>query len=212
MPGLFITFEGGEGAGKSTQIKRLAEHLKTQGHDVVLTREPGGTASAEQVRALLVNGEPGKWSSTAEALLNYAARDSHLRGVIRPALTAGKTVLCDRFMDSTRAYQGVAGECPMELIEALEKQVVGKTRPDVTFIFDLDPVLGLERAKQRGAGVEDRYERKGLAFHKALRQGFIDIARQEPARCVILDASLAPDKVWASLLSQMQVRDHVRRK
>jgi dTMP kinase len=208
MPGLFITFEGGEGAGKSTQIKRLAAYFKERERDVVLTREPGGTASAEEVRALLVNGDIGKWSSTAEALLNYAARDAHLREVIRPALALGKTVLCDRFMDSTRAYQGSAGDCPLEAIEALEKNVVGSTRPDLTFIFDLDPVLGLERAKQRGAGVEDRYERKGLAFHEALRQGFLDIAKEEPDRCTILDASLAPDKVWASLLSQLQVRVH----
>ncbi len=209
MSGLFITFEGGEGAGKSTQIKRLAAYFKERERDVVLTREPGGTGSAEEVRALLVNGEPGKWSSTAEALLNYAARDTHLHEVIRPALALGKTVLCDRFMDSTRAYQGVAGDCPMQLIEALQKNVVGSTRPDLTFIFDLDPVLGLERARQRGAGVEDRYERKGLAFHEALRQGFLNIARRELDRCAVLDASQTPDEVWASLLSQMQVRGHV---
>ncbi len=208
MPGLFITFEGGEGAGKSTQIRRLAEHYKTMGRDVVLTREPGGTPSAEQVRALLVNGDAGKWTSSAEALLNYAARDAHLREVIRPALQRGATVLCDRFMDSTRAYQGVAGDCPMHLIAAMETHVVGTTLPDLTFIFDLDPALGLARAKQRGDGVEDRYERKGLRFHETLRHAFLDIARQEPTRCVVLDAGQKPDHVWSFLLSHLKERGH----
>jgi dTMP kinase len=208
MPGLFITFEGGEGAGKSTQIKRLAAHLKAQGRDVLFTREPGGTPSAEQVRALLVNGDASMWSSTAEALLNYAARDAHLRHIIRPALLRDQTVLCDRFMDSTRAYQGVAGDCPMSLIDTLEEQVVGATRPDLTLIFDLDPALGLARAKQRGAGIEDRYERKGLKFHEALRMGFLDIAKRQPERCGVLDASQEPDDVWTSLLSHLKERGH----
>jgi dTMP kinase len=205
---MFITFEGGEGAGKSTQIKRLAEHFKEQGRDLVLTREPGGTVAAEQVRALLVNGDAGKWTSTAEALLNYAARDAHLRDVIRPALARGQTVLCDRFMDSTRAYQGYAGDCPMTLIDNLELTVVGKTRPDLTLVFDLDPALGLARATQRGAGIEDRYERKGLAFHGALRLGFLEIARREPKRCVVLNASQSPDTVWSELLAALKARSH----
>jgi dTMP kinase len=208
MSGPFITFEGGEGAGKSTQIKRLAEYFKAQGRDVILTREPGGTPAAEDVRGLLVNGEPGRYSSTAEALLNYAARDDHLRGVIRPALSAGKTVLCDRFIDSTRAYQSVAGDCPLALIEALEREVVGETMPNLTFIFDLDPMLGLARAQKRGAGVEDRYERKGLAFHAALRGGFLEIANQEPRRCVVLDASNPVEQVWADLLKALKKRGH----
>jgi dTMP kinase len=201
---MFITFEGGEGAGKTTQIKRLAAHLKEQGREVVLTREPGGTASAEEVRTLLVNGDAGKWSSTAEALLNYAARDAHLRDVIRPALARGQTVLCDRFMDSTRAYQGYAGDCPMALIDDLELNVVANTRPDLTFMFDLDPATGLARAVQRGAGVEDRYERKGLAFHIALRSGFLEIAKREPTRCVVLDAGQPPEVVWSALLKLLR--------
>jgi dTMP kinase len=205
---MFITFEGGEGAGKSTQIKRLAQHLKEQGRDVVLTREPGGTAAAEEIRTVLVNGDASKWTSTAEALLNYAARDAHLRDVIRPALALGRTVLCDRFMDSTRAYQGYAGDCPMPLIDDLELNVVKQTRPDLTFVFDLDPVLGLARAAQRGAGVEDRYERKGLAFHGALRLGFLEIARKEPERCVVLDASQSADAVWAVLVQHLEARAH----
>ena len=208
MTGLFITFEGGEGAGKSTQIKRLAEHLRGQSRAVVLTREPGGTAAAESVRDVLVNGEPGKWSSTAEALLNFAARDSHLQMLIRPALLAGKTVLCDRFMDSTRAYQGYGGDCPMSLIDALEQSVVGRTRPDLTFIFDLPPEIGLERARLRGAGIEDRYERKGLAFHSGLRRGFLEIARHEPHRCEVLDASKSVDEVWQQLLDGLKARGH----
>jgi dTMP kinase len=208
MSGLFITFEGGEGAGKSTQIKRLSAHFESLGKEVVLTREPGGTASSEEIRDLLVNGEPGKWSSTAEALLNYAARAGHLVDVIKPALAANKIVLCDRFMDSTRAYQGLAGDCPLELIDALERSIVGKVRPHLTFIFDLNPEIGLARTKQRGAGLEDRYERKGLAFHQKLRQGFLDIAISAPERCVVIDAALSVDHVWSDILSALQARGH----
>jgi dTMP kinase len=208
MAGLFITFEGGEGAGKSTQISRLATYFRALSRDVVLTREPGGTKSGEEIRNLLVNGEPGKWSSIAEALLNYAARTGHLMDVIRPALASDKVVLCDRFMDSTRAYQGVAGDCPMALIDALEHSIVGTTRPQLTFIFDLDPSVGLARAKQRGDGVEDRYERKGLAFHQKLRQGFLDIAKAEPSRCRVLDASLSVDDVWLDLIEALKEHGH----
>jgi dTMP kinase len=208
MAGLFITLEGGEGAGKSTQISRLATYFRALSRDVVLTREPGGTKSGEEIRNLLVNGEPGKWSSIAEALLNYAARTGHLMDVIRPALASDKVVVCDRFMDSTRAYQGVAGDCPMPLIDALEHSIVGTTRPQLTFIFDLDPSVGLARAKQRGDGVEDRYERKGLAFHQKLRQGFLDIAKAEPSRCRVLDASLSVDDVWLDLIEALKEHGH----
>lgn len=208
MSGLFITFEGGEGAGKSTQILRLSEYFKAQGKDVVLTREPGGTQGGEVIRNLLVNGEPGKWSSTAEALLNYAARDVHLVEIIRPALRVGKVVLCDRFMDSTRAYQGIAGDCPPSLIDELENNVVGTTRPDLTFIFDLDPAVGLARAMLRGAGLEDRYEQRGLAFHQKLRQGFLEIAKADAKRCVVLNAALSPNQVWSSLEQALKDRGH----
>ena len=200
MSGIFITFEGGEGAGKSTQIARLADRLKANGREIVLTREPGGTPQAEQVRGLLVSGDTARWSATAEALLNYAARDSHLQHVVRPALARGAIVLCDRFMDSTRAYQGYAGDFDMGLIDALEASVVGATRPDLTLIFDLDPAAGLARARGR-ADTEDRYERKGLAFHQRLRDGFLDIARMDPARCKLVDATQPVDAVsgavWA---------------
>jgi len=193
---MFITFEGGEGAGKSTQVKRAAERLRALGREVAETREPGGTAEAEAVRALLVSGDTARWTPQAEALLNYAARDSHLNEVIRPALKRGAVVICDRFMDSTRAYQGYAGGCNMDFIDALEHGIIGPTRPDVTLIFDLDPEVGLARAKARAdAKAEDRYERKGLAFHQLLRDGFLDIARKDPARCRLIDASRDVDSV-----------------
>ncbi len=202
MAGRFITFEGGEGTGKSTHIKRLAERLKTQTQELLVTREPGGTPEAEAVRSLLVSGEASRWTAQAEALLNYAARESHLQQAIRPALERGAIVLCDRFMDSTRAYQGYAGDCAMDLIDTLEKAVVGATRPDLTLIFDLDPEAGLTRAGGRKAGTaEDRYERKGIAFHRQVREGFLRIAEREPQRCRIVDASgdveAVAAKVWA---------------
>jgi dTMP kinase len=196
MPALFITLEGGEGSGKSTQIKRLAARLEAQGRDLLVTREPGGTPEAEAVRALLVSGDIARWTAKSEALLNYAAREQHLEQVIRPALAAGRTVLCDRFMDSTRAYQGYAGGCEPEFIDGLERAIVGSTRPNLTLVFDLDPAIGLARAKARGDAVaEDRYERKGLAFHQRLREGFLDILRREPRRCRLVDASQDVDAV-----------------
>jgi dTMP kinase len=196
VAGAFITFEGGEGSGKSTQIRRLAERLTAEGRSLVVTREPGGTVEAEAIRALLVSGEVGRWTAKAEALLNYAARESHLVEAIRPALARGAIVLCDRFMDSTRAYQGYAGGCDMAFLDMLERQIVGPTRPTLTLIFDLDPEEGLARAKWRGDSVaEDRYERKGLAFHRMLRQGFLDIARNDPKRCKVIDTSASVDSV-----------------
>ena len=201
MAGLFVTFEGGEGSGKSTHIKLLATALQAKGHHVVQTREPGGTAEAEALRTLLVNGDTGRWTAEAEALLNYAARDSHLQKIIRPALALGHTVLCDRFMDSTRAYQGYAGGCDMRLLDALETSIVGDTRPNLTIFFDLDPAAGLARAKARGEGSEDRYERKGLAFHQALRHGFLKIAEGDPTRCRVIDAA-GPVEVVAALVHE----------
>ncbi len=197
MDGMFITFEGGEGTGKSTQIKLLANAWSGEGKSIILTREPGGTPEAEALRNLLVSGEPKRWSPDAEALLNYAARDSHLQKIIRPALLSGKTVLCDRFMDSTRAYQGYAGNCSMTLLDTLEASIVGQTRPHLTLIFDLDPAEGLARAKSRATATEDRYERKGLEFHRRLREGFLQIAKAEPLRCRVIDAAGTVEDVAA---------------
>ena len=189
MAALFITFEGGEGAGKSTHCRLLAERLRARGRAATLTREPGGSPAAEQVRGLLVSGATNRWSPEAEALLNYAARDSHLRETIRPALARGEIVICDRFIDSTRAYQGFAGGCDMSLIDVLERQIVGADRPRLTLVFDLDVARGLERAGGRGTPGEDRFERKGLAFHQRLRDGFLAMAKAEPERCRVIDAS-----------------------
>jgi dTMP kinase len=194
--GFFITFEGGEGTGKTTQLAKLAAALEKKGVDVLCTREPGGSPEAEAIRDELVSGDSGKWSPLAEALLMNAARDSHLRKTIRPALALGKTVLCDRFLDSTRAYQGAAGGVDMKLIAALEKFVVGQTVPDLTLIFDLDPEIGLARAKPS----EDRFERKGAEFHSRLNAAFHEIARGEPERCRIIDASAPPDAVFAAIM------------
>jgi dTMP kinase len=205
MAALFITLEGGEGSGKSTQIRRLAARLEAQGRHLVVTREPGGTPEAEAVRSLLVSGDVTRWTAKSEALLNYAAREQHLEQVIRPALTAGRTVLCDRFMDSTRTYQGYAGGCESEFIDALEKSIVGPTRPNLTLVFDLDPTIGLARAKARGDAIaEDRYERKGLAFHQRLREGFLDILRREPRRCRLVDASQDVDAVAEDVWSVVE--------
>lgn len=198
MTGRFITFEGGEGAGKSTHVKLLAGRL-TGTRELVATREPGGTEEAEAIRALLVTGSVGRWSVEAEALLNYAARDSHLNRLIRPALERGAVVLCDRFMDSTRAYQGFAGGGHMQLIDELEHSIVGPTRPDMTLIFDLDAELGLARAGGRASAAEDRFERKGLDFHEKLREGFRDIARRDPGRCRLIDASQSIETVAESV-------------
>jgi dTMP kinase len=192
---LFITFEGGEGAGKSTQIVALSKRFQNLDRKTVVTREPGGTQEAESIRSLLVNGDAKRWSPEAEALLNYAARDHHLRNVIRPALAGGATVLCDRFMDSTRVYQGYAGGCPMSFIDSLEKAIVGETRPQLTLIFDLDPAIGLARAAARSQGRENRYESKGLTHHTLIRDGFRAIAKAEPERCRLIDASLPESEV-----------------
>jgi dTMP kinase len=192
MRGRFITFEGGEGAGKSTQAKLIGERLRMGGQRVTLTHEPQG-----EIRPLLVEGEPGRWSAEAEALLNYAQRDQHLRGIVRPALERGEIVICDRFMDSTRAYQGYAGGCDLKFIDTLESAIVGASRPDLTIVFDLDPAIGLARAGARGGA--DRFERKGRAFHATLREGFYAIAAGDPKRCKIVNADADIDAVTAAI-------------
>ncbi len=194
---IFITFEGGEGTGKSTQTALLAERLRQLGNTVVETREPGGSPDADTIRQLLVSGETGRWSSTGEILLNYAARESHLHHTIIPALASGAMVICDRFSDSTRAYQGCAGSGDSDLIEQLDRKIVADTQPDLTLVFDLDPRIGLERAAARGG--DDRFERKGLDFHNRLRDGYLAIAEKFPRRCRIVDASGTIDETAASV-------------
>lgn len=195
--GFFISFEGGEGAGKSTQIRRLSERLAAAGHDVVVTREPGGSPGAEAIRELLVNGEADRWSPVTETLLMYAARRDHVERVIRPALARGAIVLCDRFADSTRAYQGAGGDAPASLIAALEDHVLGGTVPDLTLILDLPAEIGLQRAEARGGAA--RFESKGLAFHERLRAGYLEIARREPERCVVIEANAGIEAVTAAI-------------
>ncbi|PIC00319.1 dTMP kinase [Caulobacter sp. X] len=202
--GFFISFEGGEGAGKSTQIRRLAERLQTAGHDVVVTREPGGSPGAEAIRELLVNGAADRWSPVTETLLMYAARRDHVERVIRPALAKGAIVLCDRFADSTRAYQGAGGDAPASLIASLEDHVLGGTVPDLTLILDLPAEVGLQRAEARGGAA--RFESKGLAFHERLRAGYLEIARREPERCVVIEANADIDAVTASITHAVDQR------
>ena len=203
--GRFITFEGGEGAGKSTQARRLAAAMRAAGREVVETREPGGSPGAEAIRALLVRGEAERWTPTADALLMYAARSDHLDRVIRPALARGAWVVCDRFADSTRAYQGVGGDVGAGFIQALEIGVVGGDWPDLTLIFDLPVDAGLARAGDRG-GAEARFEAKGAAFHERLRQAFLDIAAREPDRCVVIDAAQSMDAVEAAVRAAVDAR------
>ena len=192
--GRFITFEGGEGAGKSTQVRRLAERLTGPSREVVVTREPGGSPGAEAIRDLVVNGPADRWSPIAETLLMYAARRDHLERLIRPALDRGAWVICDRFADSTRAYQGAGGQAPAALIDALEAEVLEGVRPDLTLILDLPVDVGLSRALARD-GAATRFESKGLAFHERLREAFQAIAANEPARCALIDASGSVDEV-----------------
>jgi dTMP kinase len=191
--GRFITFEGGEGVGKSTQVARLADRLRDRG-EVVVTREPGGSPGAEAIRGLLVSGPVERWSPISEALLMYAARRDHIERVIAPALERGAWVICDRFYDSSRAYQGAAGGAPSRLLSALEDEVVGELIPDLTLILDLPVEIGLARASSRGQG-EGRFEAKGAAFHERLRAAFLEIAASEPGRCRVIDADAGVDAV-----------------
>jgi dTMP kinase len=203
-PYRFITFEGGEGAGKSTQIKHLDEALRAAGHDVRLTREPGGAPGAEDIRRLLVEGEPGRWTPQTEALLHFAARADHLERVIRPALATGSWVLCDRFADSTIAYQGYGHGLDLTWLRQLRRQVVGVTEPRLTIILDLPVETGLARAAQRhgkDTSAEDRYERMDRGFHRRLRDGFLRIAHDEPERCRVIDADRPVSEITHDVLA-----------
>jgi dTMP kinase len=203
--GRFITFEGGEGAGKSTQIRHLADRLEVSGLSVLQTREPGGSPGAEEIRSLLVTGEGDRWTSMTEVLLHFAARADHLARVIRPALAAGTWVLCDRFIDSSMAYQGVAQGVGRKVIADLTDLVVADTIPDLTLILDLPVENGLARAGDRGEG-EDRYEKMGTAFHETLRQAFLDISAEASTRCCIIDATTDIDSVSQAIWSETAKR------
>jgi dTMP kinase len=205
LPPKFVTFEGGEGGGKSTQLRLLAEALRASGAKVVTTREPGGAPGAEEIRHLLVEGEPGRWPAEAEALLHFAARAEHLAAVIRPALEADQWVLCDRFADSTLAYQGYGQGLDLAWLKQLRARVVGATEPGLTLILDLPVETGLGRA-----AAQQRYERMGRAFHEKLQAGFLAIAKAEPERCVVVDATRSIDAVAADVRAAVAKRFGVK--
>jgi dTMP kinase len=197
--GRFITFEGGEGAGKSTQVKLLAEILRKRGLDLVTTREPGGSPTAEQIRRLLVEGDT-RWDPVTEALLHTAQRREHLVHTVRPGLERGAWVISDRFADSTTAYQGAGQGVTPEQLDQLYRLIAGDFQPDLTIILDLPVEEGLKRAAGRG-GKEDRYERMGVAFHERIRAAYAEIAKRHPERCVVISALGDPTSVHAAVLA-----------
>jgi len=211
MRGKFITFEGGEGTGKSTQAAMLALRLESLGLCVLLTREPGGSPGAEIIRHVLLSGAAKPLGPEAEAMLFAAARDDHVRCTILPALDAGHWVICDRFADSTRVYQGVLGQVDQRLIKALERVSLGDLHPDLTFILDVPVALGLKRAeRRRDAANPDRFEAEKIESHEKLRQAYLALAAAEPERCVVIDASAPKEKVarqiWKAVKSRFEPR------
>ena len=203
MRGKFITFEGGEGTGKSTQAAALARHLQSTGISVQVTREPGGSPGAEIIRHVLLSGAAKPLCPEAEAMLFAAARDDHIRCTIMPALDAGKWVICDRFVDSTRVYQGVMGQVEERFIKALERISVGDLTPDLTFVLDVPVALGLKRAAgRRGKNAADRFEAEEFDFHQKLRKAYLALAETEPDRFVVIDAS-APKRTVAKRILQV---------
>lgn len=195
--GLFITFEGIDGSGKSTQARLLAERLEAEGRDVVLTREPGGSPGAEEIRRLVLEGDPERWSAETEILLFTAARRDHLEKTIVPALEAGKVVVCDRFADSTRVYQGITRGDLRGMVDKLHAMMIGR-EPDLTFVIDMDPALGLSRAKGRN-GTEERFEDFGEGMQAQMRAAFLALAREFPGRCVVVDGTRGIDTVAADV-------------
>ena len=202
MKGKLITFEGGEGCGKSTQVKRLADHLRASGIEVVLTREPGGTRLAELIRSLLKDESEDPPCDRSELLLFLAARAQLVRNVIRPALAEGKWVVCDRFSDSTFAYQGYGRGLPLDVLKLVNDFACGGLKPDLTLLLDVRPEVALERMRRREAATNttaDRIEQAGEGFHKRLRDGFLELAAEDPARIKLIDANGTPDEVWAKV-------------
>jgi dTMP kinase len=206
--GRFITFEGGEGSGKSTQAGILANRLTRAGRQVFSTREPGGTPAAEEIREALLAGKVWQYGPFAEALMFSVARADHVENAIGQALLSGKWVVCDRFLDSTRAYQGATAGVPRALISALERVTLSGLLPDITFILDIPPEEGLARAaERRGVQVPDRFESQELMLHERVRRAFLDIAEEEPDRCVVIDASqpeaMVAEDVWEVVLTRL---------
>jgi dTMP kinase len=212
LRGRFITFEGGEGSGKSTQIKILAERLNTTGLRAIVTREPGGSPGAEIIRHLVLSGMGKLLGANAETLLFAAARDDHVHTVIKPALEQGIWVLCDRFADSTRAYQGKLGEVLPGVLNAMERVTIGDLKPDLTVILDIPVEIGMQRAAaRRGNGAPDRFEAEDVVFHRKLRDAYREIAANDPNRCVLIDANADANtvaaKVWAALRDRVLSAD-----
>lgn len=205
-PGRFITFEGGEGAGKSTQINRLAAAVKSAGYPVIITREPGGSPGAELIRDLLVSGDIDRWDAETELLLHVAARRDHVTKTVGPALELGQWVLCDRFADSTMAYQGYGLGLGREAVAAAHRLALGDFEPDLTLILDIPVAVGLARARSRDGDGQNRYERMGTEFHERLRQGFLEIAQRDADRCAVIDATQDTDAVHAAILGEVARR------
>jgi len=207
LRGRFITFEGGEGSGKSTQIRRLAERLDAAKLRAIVTREPGGSPGAEIIRHLVLSGMGKLLGPDAETLLFAAARDDHVRTVILPALNQGVWVLCDRFFDSTRVYQGQLGQVLPGLVNAMQRVTIGDLKPDLTFILDVPVEIGLQRAAvRRGNAVADRFEAEDVQFHQNLREAYRQIAAEDPQRCVLIDATGDPDTVAAKIWTALRER------
>jgi dTMP kinase len=213
LRGHFITFEGGEGSGKSTHAATLAQRLKSLGLEVVLTREPGGSTGAEIIRHILLSGIAKPLGAETEAILFAAARDDHVRNTILPALKAGNWVVCDRFIDSTRVYQGALGNVDQRLIRSLERVTVGSAFPELTFILDVPAQVGLARAKsRRGQDAADRFEAESLEFHEKLRQAYRALATEEPARCIVIDGraprDVVADRIWSIVQERLPSERH----
>ncbi len=204
MSGKFITFEGGEGSGKTTQIELLQKYFAGQGRNCIVTREPGGSVGGEAIRQLLLTGNADKWDKVSETLLFQAARIGHVERIIKPALARGEIVLCDRFLDSTIVYQGIGKGLGVEYIRQLHQLTLGNFAPDLTFILDIDPDTGIARAKSR-TGQETRFENMDMEFHQKVRQGFLDLARADPGRYRVIDAGQAVNVVHDDISKALQI-------
>jgi len=202
MRGIFITFEGGEGSGKTTQIKLLEKHFQEKGRKCLVTREPGGSKGGDAIRQLLLTGAGDKWNPMTETLLFQAARVEHVETLIKPALARGEVVICDRFLDSTLVYQGIAKGLGVEFVNRLSELTIGSFVPDLTVLLDIDPQIGLSRAKNR-AGDETRFENMDISFHNKVREGFLFLARKDPQRYAIIDAVQPEKEVHAAVLKSL---------